>query len=65
MAPLFYVDAFAHSPFQGNQAAVLRAEDVKPELYQSIAAELNLSETSFVCKSDAEGMRYNLKRTST
>ncbi|HVS63080.1 MAG TPA: PhzF family phenazine biosynthesis protein [Thermoanaerobaculia bacterium] len=48
-APMFCVDAFADGPFRGNPAAVcLLAEERDPEWMQSLAAEMNLSETAFV-----------------
>jgi PhzF family phenazine biosynthesis protein len=47
--PLFHVDAFASAPFTGNPAAVcLLDEPVDAEWMQSVAAEMNLSETAFV-----------------
>jgi PhzF family phenazine biosynthesis protein len=43
------VDAFAHEPFTGNPAAVvLDAENLIDAEMQSIAAEFNLSETTFI-----------------
>ena len=47
------VDAFTSQPFHGNAAAVVlmtpkEAACVSIELRQKIAAEMNLSETSFV-----------------
>ncbi len=46
---IYYVDAFASKPFQGNPAAVCVLDDWLPEaLMQAIASEINLSETSFV-----------------
>lgn len=47
------VDAFADVPFAGNPAAVVlidpaAASAVTDDLRQKIAAEMNLSETSFV-----------------
>jgi predicted PhzF superfamily epimerase YddE/YHI9 len=47
--PLYIVDAFSSSPFGGNPAGVCilpAAQD--PEWMQSVAAELNVSETAFV-----------------
>jgi PhzF family phenazine biosynthesis protein len=49
--PLFVVDAFAHGPFRGNQAAVVPLEpddDPAAEWMQTVAAEMNLSETAYV-----------------
>ena len=47
--PLFQVDAFAARPFAGNPAAVCLLERAaEPEWMQSVAAEMNLSETAFI-----------------
>ena len=49
--PIFVVDAFAHGPFRGNQAAVVPLEpddDPAAEWMQTVGAEMNLSETAFV-----------------
>uniref|UniRef100_UPI00358E3D26 phenazine biosynthesis-like domain-containing protein isoform X4 n=1 Tax=Myxine glutinosa TaxID=7769 RepID=UPI00358E3D26 len=47
--PLFVVDAFSRRPFCGNPAAVcLLNTAMAEETYQSVAAEMNLSETAFV-----------------
>jgi PhzF family phenazine biosynthesis protein len=46
---LFQVDAFAERPFGGNPAAVCLVEgDVDDEWMQSVASEMNLSETAFL-----------------
>jgi len=46
---LFQVDAFADSVFTGNPAAVcLLGGPAEPRWMQSVAAEMNLSETAFV-----------------
>ena len=46
---LFIVDAFTSDRFKGNPAGVCLPEDRLPEkVCQSIAAELNLSETAFI-----------------
>lgn len=46
---VFIVDAFAAVPFRGNPAAVcILSEPRKTEWMQSVAAELNLSETAFL-----------------
>lgn len=43
------VDAFSSTPLQGNPVAVFfDADDLRPEQMQSIAAEMNLSEVTFV-----------------
>ena len=47
--PLFQVDAFADRPFAGNPAAVCLLETAaEPEWMQSVAMEMNLSETAFL-----------------
>src|SRR5882724_9709427 len=47
--PLIHVDAFATRPFEGNPAAVCLLDDERPsDWMQSVAAEMNLSETAFV-----------------
>jgi PhzF family phenazine biosynthesis protein len=47
--PVYVVDAFADRPFVGNPAAVCPlAGPLHDSLMQQIAAEMNLSETSFV-----------------
>lgn len=47
--PVCVVDAFADKPFTGNPAAIVFLDEPKDDAWrQSIAAELNLSETAFV-----------------
>ncbi len=47
--PYFIVDAFASAPFTGNPAAVvLDADGLDERTMQLVAAEFNLSETTFV-----------------
>lgn len=49
--PYFVVDAFASAPFTGNPAAVvLDADALDDRSMQLVAAEFNLSETTFVLK---------------
>ena len=49
--PLFHVDAFTDRPFAGNPAAVcVLSEDRSDDWMQSVARELNLSETAFLRK---------------
>lgn len=51
--PLYQVDAFTHVPFKGNPAAVcLLSHPLEDAVMQSIAAEMNLSETAFVMRLD-------------
>ncbi|XP_072534417.1 phenazine biosynthesis-like domain-containing protein 2 [Salminus brasiliensis] len=65
--PLFIVDSFARSPFEGNPAAVCLLENaLQEELYQNIASEMNLSETVFITKLKAtddfsSGARFSLR----
>ena len=47
----FTVDAFTSEPFTGNPAAVCPLEeDISDSLKQSIAKEMNISETCFITK---------------
>lgn len=47
--PLYHVDAFADRPFTGNPAAVcVLDEPAEAAWMQSVAAEMNLSETAFI-----------------
>lgn len=54
------VDAFTDRPFHGNPASICWLEDDRPtEWMQSVAAEMNLSETAFVQKQpDGYGLRW-------
>lgn len=46
---IYVVDAFTDKPYKGNPAAVcLTSEPLDYELMQSIASEMNLSETAFL-----------------
>ena len=50
---IYQIDSFADQPFTGNPAAVCLLEKFPSDLWmQSFAAEMNLSETAFVCPSD-------------
>ncbi|HEY3609624.1 MAG TPA: PhzF family phenazine biosynthesis protein [Pseudonocardiaceae bacterium] len=50
---IWVVDAFADRPFDGNPAAVvLLDQPASPSWMQSIAAEMNLSETAFLHRAD-------------
>lgn len=56
--PFYQVDAFTDRPFAGNPAAVcLLNSPLSNETMQSIAGEMNLSETAFVLPPDAEGVQ--------
>ncbi|MBB6328116.1 PhzF family phenazine biosynthesis protein [Algoriphagus iocasae] len=55
--PIAIVDAFTNKPFGGNPAAVcLLNEPLTAEQMQTIAMEMNLSETAFVEKTDEMGV---------
>ncbi len=58
--PLFIVDAFTQEPFKGNPAAVCLLEKPADEGWmQSLAAEMNLSETAFVTRrQEGFGLRW-------
>jgi PhzF family phenazine biosynthesis protein len=54
---IYQVDAFTDQPFKGNPAAVCILEKEMPELWmQNVAAEMNLSETSFVLPGKKESI---------
>ena len=57
--PIFQVDAFTDVPFRGNPAAVcVLSEPASAEWMQSVAQEMNLSETAFL---HPEGEGYRLR----
>jgi predicted PhzF superfamily epimerase YddE/YHI9 len=52
---IYIVDAFTDKPFKGNPAAVCILESAKSdEWMQSVASEMNLSETAFLFEYDGE-----------
>ena len=57
---MYIVDAFASGPFTGNPAAVCLLESsADPGWMQSVAAEMNLSETAFlVPREDGFDLRW-------
>uniref|UniRef100_A0A8C1PHM5 Phenazine biosynthesis-like protein domain containing 2 n=1 Tax=Cyprinus carpio TaxID=7962 RepID=A0A8C1PHM5_CYPCA len=64
--PIFTVDSFTDLPFKGNPAAVCLIEnELQDDLYQSIAAEMNLSETAFITRRNSmdfsSGARFGLR----
>ncbi|XDV50217.1 hypothetical protein PO909_019316 [Leuciscus waleckii] len=64
--PIFTVDAFTNLPFKGNPAAVCLTEnELQDELYQSIATEMNLSETAFITRRNSmdfsSGAKFGLR----
>ena len=57
--PLYQVDAFTAEPFHGNPAGVCLLDSAKPDAWmQSVAKEMNLSETAFLLP---EGDGYRLR----
>jgi trans-2,3-dihydro-3-hydroxyanthranilate isomerase len=59
--PFFQIDAFSDRPLEGNPCAViLDADSLSDQTMQSIALEMNLSETAFVLSSSVAdfGARY-------
>lgn len=57
--PILQVDAFTDTPFKGNSAAICLLTDLKNDAWhQSLATEMNLSETAFLSKQQ-DG--YNLR----
>jgi PhzF family phenazine biosynthesis protein len=49
--PIYTVDAFTREPFRGNPAAVCLLDSARPDAWmQSVAAEMNLSETAFLVR---------------
>lgn len=55
--PIFQVDAFTNERFRGNPAAVcVLDEPAEPEWMQSVANEMNLSETAFLHR-EGDGFR--------
>lgn len=57
----FQVDAFTKKPFRGNPAAVcFMSCELDDRVYQSIAKEMNLSETAFVEQAEKPGV-YKLR----
>jgi trans-2,3-dihydro-3-hydroxyanthranilate isomerase len=56
--PFYQVDAFTDKPLEGNPCAIiLNADDLQSETMQQIALENNLSETSFVLRSEVADFR--------
>lgn len=55
--PIFCVDAFTERPFAGNPAAVCILSEERPDVWlQSVASEMNLSETAFL-RREGDGWR--------
>ena len=56
--PIYLVDAFTDEPFKGNPAAVCVLErSMATHSLQSIAAEMNLSETAFFCSLEEKPLK--------
>src|ERR1700722_7025766 len=48
--PLYHVNAFTDRPFAGNPAAVCLLDSMpEAKWMQNVAAQMNLSETAFLC----------------
>jgi len=56
---VYQIDAFTKQPFNGNSAAIVMTDDLTNEEMQSIAKEMNLSETAFISSSNKAD--YKLK----
>ncbi|XP_034385410.1 phenazine biosynthesis-like domain-containing protein 1 isoform X3 [Cyclopterus lumpus] len=65
--PVYILDAFTNLPFKGNPAAICPLmHELREDLYQTIAAEMNLSETAFITRIDPSdnfttGSRFRLR----
>ena len=58
----YIIDAFTTEAFKGNPAGVCIVEnDISVETMQSIAGELNLSETAFIRKSENNENDYSIR----
>ena len=56
--PFYTIDAFTSEPFSGNPAAVCPLEaDLCDDLKQSIATEMNISETCYITKERSESFQ--------
>jgi trans-2,3-dihydro-3-hydroxyanthranilate isomerase len=60
--PLYILDVFAESKYAGNQLAVVRhAADLSADDMQSIAREMNFSETTFVLSDEPRDGGYDTR----
>lgn len=58
----FIADAFTNEPFKGNPAGVcLLEKEIDESIMQSIAAEINLSETAFLLQSETEDTKFSIR----
>ena len=65
-SPIYIVDAFTDKAFKGNPAAVcFPVDDVDSMWMQSVAAEMNLSETAFLKKSSKGALIFQVCTIST
>ncbi len=56
------VDAFSHEPYMGNPAAIVfEADPLSAEQMQTIARQMNLSETVFLCQPTGPQADYRAK----
>jgi PhzF family phenazine biosynthesis protein len=62
---IYQVDSFTAVPFKGNPAAVcILDEDIDERLMQTLAGEMNLSETAFVLRKESSfGLRWFTPKT--
>mgnify|MGYP003606928237 CR=1 FL=1 len=59
---VYIIDAFTTEAFKGNPAGVCIVEsEISVETMQSIATELNLSETAFITPSNDSGTEYSIR----
>lgn len=54
---IYQINAFTDKPFSGNPACVILTNGLSREVMQSIAKEMNLSETAFLSKSDTANFK--------
>jgi trans-2,3-dihydro-3-hydroxyanthranilate isomerase len=60
--PLYIVDVFAEAKYEGNQLAVIiDREGIPIELMQTLAREMNFSETTFITKVDLEKKVFKVR----
>jgi PhzF family phenazine biosynthesis protein len=58
----YMVDAFTNEPFKGNPAGVCVLEkEIDPGAMQTIAGEINLSETAFLLQNAAEQTEFSIR----
>ena len=58
----YIVDVFAEEKYAGNQLAVVReAEDLTDDKMQSIAKEMNYSETTFILSDEQRDGGYDVR----